>query len=120
MKKQRGVSLSGLLMVLVVLAVCALLGFKIFGPYKQFYTIQKVFKTLSVDPTVKSGGRREFMNAWGKYAMTEGDVNVVSSDEIELTKEGNDLLITASYSVRVPLFKNISLLFDFTPSSAAK
>ena len=44
MKRQNGVSLGGFLMVLVVLAFVALLGFKIFGPYKQFFTIQKTFK----------------------------------------------------------------------------
>ena len=119
MNKQRGVSLTGLIMTLIGLTLVALLGFKVFGPYKQFYTIQKVFKQLAVNPEVKSGGRREFIMAWSKYAMTD-DVNAVGGDEIELTKEGNDLVISASYSVRVPLFKNLSLLMDFTPSSAAK
>lgn len=120
MKRQNGVSLSGFLMVLVVLAFVALLGFKIFGPYKQFFTIQKIFKTLSLTPEVKNGGKREFVLAWSKYAMTEGDVNVVAADDIEVTKEGNDVIITANYTVKVPLFKNISLMFDFAPTSAAK
>jgi hypothetical protein len=44
----------------------------------------------------------------------------LGGDEIELTKEGNELIISASYSVRVPLVKNISLMIDFAPSSAAK
>ncbi len=120
MKKQLGVSLSGFMMVLVVLAIFAFFGFKVLGPYKQFYTIQKVFKTVSLLPEVKAGGRREFINAWAKYSMTEGDVNVVSGDEVELTKDGNELIISTSYSVRVPLFKNVNLLIDFAPTSAAK
>jgi Domain of unknown function (DUF4845) len=120
MKKQKGVSLGGLLVVVVALIICVLFGFKIFGPYKQFYTIQKIFKTLAVNPEIKDGGRREFVAAWSKYATTERDVNVLGGDEIELTKDGNELIISASYSVRVPLVKNISLMFDFAPSSAAK
>jgi uncharacterized protein YneF (UPF0154 family) len=120
MKKQRGVSLGGLIMVLIALMVVALLGFKIFGPYKQFFTVQKVFKTLAVNPEVKNGGKREFINAWSRYSVTEPEINVITADDVELTKEGNDLVITAVYAVRVPLFKNISLMFDFAPSSAAK
>jgi hypothetical protein len=119
MKKQYGVSLTGLLITIVVLTFVALLGFKVFGPYKQFFTVQKVFKSLAVSPEVKNGGRREFVVAWSKYAMTD-DVNVVAADDIELTKDGNELVISASYSVRVPLFKNVNLLIDFAPTSAAK
>ncbi|NBR27338.1 MAG: DUF4845 domain-containing protein [Betaproteobacteria bacterium] len=120
MKKQNGVSLSGFLMVLVALAFVALLGFKIFGPYKQFFTIQKTFKTLAANPEVKNGGKREFVLAWSKYAMTDGDINVLSGEDIDVAKEGNEIVISANYTVKVPLFKNISLMFDFAPTSAAK
>jgi uncharacterized protein YneF (UPF0154 family) len=120
MKRQNGVSLSGFLMVLVVLAFVALLGFKIFGPYKQFFTIQKTFKTLAANPEVKSGGKREFVLAWSKFAMTDGEINVLGADDIEVAKEGNEVIISANYAVKVPLFKNVSLMFDFAPTSAAK
>ena len=117
MKRQNGVSLGGFLMVLVVLAFVALLGFKIFGPYKQFFTIQKTFKTLAANPEVKSGGKREFVLAWSKFAMTDGEINVLGADDIEVAKEGNEVIISANYTVKVPLFKNVSLMFDFAGSS---
>ncbi len=119
MNKQRGVTITGLLMTIVVLMMVSLLGFKVFGPYKQYFTIQKVFKQIAVNPEVKGGGRKDFLQAWSKYAMTD-DIGVLSGDDVELTKDGNDIVISAAYSVRVPLFKNISLLIDFAPSSAAK
>ena len=97
-------------MLLVVLAFVALLGFKIFGPYKQFFTIQKIFKTLALAPEVKNGGKREFVLAWSKYAMTDGDINVLSGEDIDVAKEGNEIVISANYTVKVPLFKNISHL----------
>ena len=52
--------------------------------------------------------------------MTDGEINVLGADDIEVTKEGNDVVISANYTVKVPLFKNISLVFDFAPTSAAK
>ena len=82
--------------------------------------IQKTFKTLAANPEVKSGGKREFVLAWSKFAMTDSEINVLGADDIEVAKEGNEVIITANYTVKVPLFKNISLMFDFAPTSAAK
>ncbi len=39
---------------------------------------------------------------------------------LEINKDGNDLVLSASYSVKVPLVANVSLLIDFAPTSAAK
>ena len=117
MKAQKGVSLVGLLLVLFVLIMVALLGFKLFRPYAEYFTIQKAFKTLAQKPEVKTGTRREVMAAWQPIALVQ-DIRTLSGDDIEITKEGNEVIISASYSVKVPLFHNISLFIDFNPSSA--
>ena len=118
MKRQRGVTLSGLIIVLFLLIVGALLGFKLFTPYSQYFTIQKAFKDLSQRTEVKAGTRRDVMAAWQPIALIQ-NITTVSGDDIEITKEGNDVIISASYSVKVPLFLNISLLIDFNPTSAS-
>lgn len=119
MKKQLGVSISGLLMVLAALSVVALLGFKLVEPYQQFFTIQKVFKQLAADPEVRNGGPGNLKVAWAKYAMVE-KMDVIGPEDFEVVKDGNSVVISAAYSVRISLFKNINLLIDFTPTSAAK
>lgn len=118
MNRQRGVSLSGMLMVCVVLIFVALLGFKLFTPYSEFFAIQKVFKTLAQKPEVKNGGKRELMQGWAAYATIER-IGAISGDEIEVTREGTNVHLSAAYTVKVPLFKNFSLLIDFAPSSGA-
>ena len=50
MQKQLGVSLSGLVMVSFVLIIVLLLGFKVFTPYTEYLSIQKIFKTLARNP----------------------------------------------------------------------
>ena len=119
MKTQRGVTLTGLILVLFVIIIVALLGFKLFTPYSQYFTIQKAFKTLALKPEVRTGTRRDAMAAWQPIATVE-NITTLSGDDIEITKEGNEVVISASYSVRVPLFANISLLIDFNPTSASK
>jgi Domain of unknown function (DUF4845) len=116
MNKQRGVSLSGLLMVSVVLIFVLLLGFKLFKPYSEFFALQKIFRNLAVKPEVRNGTRREAMAVWAPYAQIEG-ISAISGDDIEITKEGNGVIVSAAYQVRVPLFKNYTLLIDFNPTS---
>jgi Domain of unknown function (DUF4845) len=117
MRHQRGVSLGGLVIVLFLLIVGAMLGFKLFTPYSQYFTIQRIFQQVAAIPEVKSGNRKDAMNAWARYAIVE-NINTIGGDDIEVTKEGNNVILSASYSVKVPLFHNISLLIDFNPTSA--
>ena len=114
MNKQRGVSLSGLLMVSVVLIFVLLLGFKLFRPYSEYFALQKIFRTLAVKPEVRNGTRREAMAAWAPYAQIEG-ISSINGDDIEITKDGNGVTISAAYQYKVPLFKNYTLLIDFNP-----
>ena len=55
MNKQRGVSLSGLLIVSVVLIFVLLLGFKLFKPYSEYFALQKIFRNLAVKAEVRNG-----------------------------------------------------------------
>ena len=118
MKRQRGVSLSGLLMVSIILIFVLLLGFKLFKPYAEYFALQKIFKTLVAKPEVREGTRRDVMIAWAPYATLEG-ITAIGGNEVEFTKNGNNVILSASYQVKVPLFKNYTLLIDFNPSSAS-
>jgi hypothetical protein len=119
MKKQRGITLSGLIVILVLLGMAALLGFKLFNPYVQYFSIQKTFKALAQNPELRSGNRADVLRAYRRYTQID-DITAIGENDIEVTKDGNTLVLSASYSVKVPLVANYSLLIDFAPSSASK
>ena len=119
MKRQQGMTLTGLIGALIVLCMVALLGFKLFDPYSQYFTIKKTFKVLAENPEFRGGNRREILDAYQKYAMIDS-ITAVKDEDIEITRAGGSLVLSASYSVKVPLAYNISLLIDFAPSSAAR
>ena len=116
MRKQRGVTLTGLMVTSVVLIFILLLGFKLFRPYTEYYAIQKIFKTLAVKPEVRHGTRRAFLSAWASYSQIEA-ITSINGEDVEITKDGTDIVLSASYQVKVPLVKNISLLINFNPTS---
>ncbi len=119
MKSQRGVTLTGLLVVSTFLVVVTLLGVKLVKPYLEYFTIQKVFKSIAAKPEVQNGTRRDAMMAWSSYAIIE-NINVIRWDDIEVKHEGKEVVLSASYTAKVPLSAHVSLLLDFKPTSAER
>lgn len=117
MRKQRGVSLSGLLFWSVVLIFVALLGFKIGPPYAEYFTIRQQLRAIASDPSVRGGQRREIESSFYNRAVIE-NIKTITPQDLDISKEGDSVVISASYSVRVPLFGNLSACMDFHPTSA--
>ena len=119
MRKQHGLSLSGLILALFLVCVGALLGFKLFTPYMQYFAVKKAFKTISDNPALRSGTPREVLGAYQRQAAID-DLRTLTEDDLDISKEGGRLVISTKYTIKLPLFANYSLLIDFAPSSAAK
>lgn len=114
-KYQSGVSLSGLLMSAVVLAVVAMLGMKVGPEYLEYYQIVKVVKRVANDPAGQATVA-EVRRAFDNFAVVD-NIKAITAQDLEVTKEGGTLVISFGYERRVPLFHNVSLMFDFQGSS---
>src|SRR5258706_13100647 len=116
MLKQKGLTLSGFMTWAVIFAFAALLAFKLGPAYTEDLTIQKHLKAIANDSSFSSGARGPIETAYSR--RTEIDrITVISPKDIIITKEGNGLSLSASYTVRVPLVYNIAACMDFNPSS---
>ena len=117
MKKQKGLTLTGMILVSIVVVLMLILGFKLVPVYLEYQTVQKIFKSMSEDPQLRKAGRGELDRSW--YARTNVDnVKSLPAENIEYTKESDGTLtVTAEYEVKVPLFRNVGLYIDFHPSS---
>ena len=116
MHAQRGITLTGFL-VFAALAVSALLlAFKIGPAYSEFYTIQTIMRTVAAEPAMQMAARGEINTAFNNRATIE-NIKVISYNDLEVSKEGGKLVISAAYSVKVPLFYNLSACMEFAPSS---
>ncbi len=116
MKYQRGVSLSGLLMSSVVFALVALLAMKVVPAWIEYGKILKVVKATAADTSLRDAAVTGVQVAYVKRAGIE-DITSITPDDLEITKEDNRLVIAFSYATKVPLFANVSLVFDFEGSS---
>jgi hypothetical protein len=114
MYRQRGVSLSGLLMWCFVLIMVALLGIKVVPATIEYMKIKKDVKTVADAAGDKTVG--QIRSEFDRYADID-DFDVISSKDIEISKQGGQVVISFSYEKRIPLVANASLVLDFSSSS---
>ena len=114
MIKQHGITMTGFLVTAVILVIIALLGFKIAPPYMEYYTIKKQIKLVANEVSVTD--RRTVENAFDRRAVVE-NITAISPKDLEITKDGDRVILSVEYSVKVPLVGNLSALMDFNASS---
>jgi hypothetical protein len=113
-RKQLGVSLGGLMVVAFILIMAALLGLKLIPSYIEFYTIKKAVAALSAEK--KGASPNDIRKAFDNRANVD-DITTIKGSDLEITKEGNEIVINAAYRKEIPLFGNIGVHIDFAASS---
>lgn len=117
MKYQRGLSLNGLALGGVGLGLIGLLAMKCLPPWMEYNNAVKHIKGVATDSSLKAATVGQVRDAFNKRSSID-DVKTITGADLDISKEGGELVITFSYSSKVPLFGNASLIFDFEGSSA--
>jgi len=117
MKYQKGVSLSGLLVWGFIIIMVALLGLKVAPEVIDYYKIKKIVASTAANASGKTVP--EIRTIFGKYAEVD-HIKTITAADLDISKDGNEVVIGFAYESRVPLFLNVSLLIDFESSSAAR
>jgi len=115
-KRQNGVSLTGLLLVGGLLFFVAVLGMKVAPDVLGYFTIVNNVKSTAHDPGLAGASVAQVRSAYLKRIQVAGGSDVLPED-LEITKEGNEVVISFAYSKKIPLFANVSLMIDFEGSS---
>lgn len=111
---QRGVSLSGLFVGLFILILVALLGMKLIPAYMEFGTAKNAIQAIARDR--QTGTPQEIRRAFDSRAAID-DITAVKASDLEISKEGGEVVISFAYRKEVPLFWNVGVYMDFAASS---
>ena len=111
--KQQGVSLGGLLLVLFVVVIVGIFSLKLIGPYMEYFKIKAAIEAIAAEKKTSVGDIRKSFDA----RATIDDIETIKGSDLEITKDGNDVVISFGYRKEVPLVKNVGLFIDFTGSS---
>ncbi|MEK7435833.1 MAG: DUF4845 domain-containing protein [Pseudomonadota bacterium] len=114
--KQRGVSFLVIFLIGVVLALGAVGAMKIGPAYSDFSTAKNAIVAVAASEG-RTGSVAEIRKAFDRRAAVD-NITVVTPGELEISKEGGDVVISFVYAQKIPLVANISLLIDFAASTA--
>ena len=117
MHKQRGITLSGLLFVAVLLAFFGAAGLKVLPDVLDYLAVVKDIKATAQDPALREATPADIRRAFDKRILID-NVNGISGSDLDIVKQGTDITITVAYTKKIPLFRNVSLVIDFEGSSA--
>lgn len=113
-KYQRGFTLSGLIVWGAVIAVVAMMGMKVVPSVIEYYKILKDCKAVAAQ--VSQGATvADVKRSFAKFA--EVDHIDFSADQLDISKEGGQVVISFDYEKRIPLFANVALLINYKGST---
>jgi uncharacterized protein DUF4845 len=118
MKKQAGVSLIGMLIVASLAAFFLLLAFRAVPAYSEYFAVKKILNAIvsesSNEATVAQLRQNFEKRAYIDYVQTVGPADLI------VTKEGGKIVLSMEYERRIPVIANISLVFEFHPTTSGK
>jgi hypothetical protein len=116
--KNRGVTLTGLIMVLFAVVVLLLFGMKLIPAYIEYGTAKKAISAIARDGTGASTPQ-EVRRQFDARALID-NIEVIKGTDLEIRKEGAGMVIGFAYRKEVPLFANVGLYIDFAANSAGQ
>lgn len=111
MYKQRGLSLIGVLFVGAILGFLFLVGLRVVPAVTEYLAIKRAISVVAEGANSESSVS-ELRRDFDKRAYIE-DVTSVKGVDLDITKVGGEIEISAAYSRKIPLVANVSLLIDF-------
>lgn len=117
MKRQRGVTFVGMIFIAGLIIIGAIIALKLVPAYIEYATVVQHLREIARSPEARGGSPRDIKVMFSKRAQID-DIRAVTAEDIEVSREGDSVVLTASYQTKVKLFGNLSACIDFEASSS--
>jgi hypothetical protein len=113
--RQSGLTIVGFVFVAIVVLSIAMIGFRVMPSYIEYFSVEKTLRqtlTGARDNATLAQLRKDFdLKASADY------IDSVRGSDLELTREGSELVLTATWSNQLHLVGNVSILLEFEASA---
>ncbi len=116
-KMQTGVSLMALVAVLILVSVLALFAMKVVPSFLEFRAARSAILAIAQEQPNAAPGeiRRSFENR-----SNIDDITSIKPADLEISKDGNQVVISFAYRKEVPLFKNVGLYINYEATAGGQ
>ena len=112
LNKQRGLSLSGLILALIVIGLAAVIGMQIVPAVVEFQSIKKA----AVDARNKGANPAEIEAAFDKQANA-GYITSIRGKDLAIVQDNGEYVVSFAYDKKLHLIGPASLLLEFSGST---
>ncbi len=116
LKAQRGLSIIALIVVLFVVVLVVIFGMKVVPSLIEYNSARKAIEAIAAQ---NFGTPAEVRKAFELRSAVD-DINTVKPTDLDISKQGNSLLISFAYRKEVPLFRGVGLYIDYTASAGGE
>ncbi len=109
MKRQRGMTFLGLLILVAFVGTFVFAGIKLVPGYMEYMAVAKALESLK---TEGGGTPQSFRVALEKRFDIE-DVKSLNSRDVEITREGSDWVVHANYQYTTDFIANVGFVVNF-------
>jgi hypothetical protein len=111
-RRQRGLSLVGLIFLGLIAIVLLTIGFKLVPSLIEYLAIDRAVQRIKNEGSTV----RDLRNAFDKYATID-DIKSITGKDLDITKDADGVVISYAYSYSVPLTDNVRLVIDYSGST---
>jgi hypothetical protein len=106
--RQRGLSIIGLIFIGLIVVGLLTIGFRVVPAVIEYVAIERAIQKI------KNEGRTvpEIQAAFERHATID-DITSISAKDLDITKEGDQIVISYAYAKKIPILDNVSLVIDF-------
>ena len=108
-KRQNGLSLVGLILVGILVVALLALGFRIVPAVVEYIAIERAVQKIRNEGNTVG----EIRAAFDRHATID-DITSINSRDLDITKEGDRIVVSYAYAKKVPILDNVSLVIDFS------
>ena len=108
--RQRGITLLGLLLWAVIIAMGSLVAMRVAPTVNEFYTIQRTVNIVAAE-----GGNTvpEIRAAFEKRKQVEYAISSISGNDLSITKENEKIVVSFAYDKEIELIAPVYLLIKY-------
>lgn len=112
-RRQKGISLIGLIFMLGILFMIAMLGIKVTPTVVEFMSIKKAIQSAKLAGNTV----REIQSSFDKQAET-GYFDAISGKDLLIVRNGDVMEVSFAYTKKIPLVGPASLLLEYEGTTA--
>jgi len=115
--KQTGMTMVGILFIGMLVVFVAVVAMRMAPVYMEYGAIAKVLKTMSNDPDLKTMTIKDVRDSFDRRATID-NISSVKGEDLDISRDGGETVVEASWSAKRPIIGNVSIVMDFTASTA--